>query len=62
MSSSVGYPNDKRIISYVVVERDSNEKQTFKAVDNNVIDNTTSALFIALRMMPMLGVERRSAR
>ena len=41
MSSSVRYQNDEGIIAYVVVEHYSNEKQIFKAADNNVINVTT---------------------
>ena len=43
MSSYIEYLRDKRIISYVIVERDSNENQTFKTADNNdnVIDVVT---------------------
>ena len=36
MSSSVGYQNDERTIACVIVNRDSNEKQAFKAGDNIV--------------------------
>ena len=59
MSSYVGYRHDERIIACVIVNRDSNEKQIFKAADNNGIDVTTSALRTTLREIPMLGVERR---
>ena len=41
MSSYVGYLHDERIISYVIVERDSNENQAKKAADNNMIDVST---------------------
>jgi len=43
MSSSIGYRNDERIIAYIVMECDSNEKQIFKAGDNSVIDIATPA-------------------
>jgi len=36
MSSYIEYLRDKRIISYVIVERDSNVNQTLKTADNNV--------------------------
>ena len=62
MSSSVGYRNDERIIACVIVNRDSNEKQVFKAGDNIVIDVTMPALYTSQREMPMLGVERKSVR
>ena len=58
----VGYRNDKCIIAYVIMNRDSNEKQIFIAADNNVIHVTTPALYTTLREMPMMGVEHRSAR
>ena len=48
-------------IAYNIVNRDSNEKQVFKAGDNNVIDVTSPALNTSQREMPMLGIERRSA-
>ena len=57
-----GYQNDERTITCVIVNRDSNEKQVFKAGDNIVIDVTTPALKTSQRVMPMLGVERQSAR
>jgi len=62
MSSSVGYRFDDRTIVCVIVNRDSNEKQVFKAGDNNVIDETSSAVNTSQREMPMLGIKRRSAR
>ena len=37
-------PIQNRTIAYDIVNRDSNEKQVFKAGDNNVIDGTTPAL------------------
>ena len=49
-------------IAYDIVNRDSNEKQVFKAGDNIVIDVTSPALNTSQREMPMLGIERRSAR
>ena len=62
MSSYVEYLCNERIISYVIVECDSNEKQIFKAADNNVTGVTTPALNTNLREVPMLGIERRCAR
>ena len=62
MSSYVGYRFDDRTIVCAIVNRDSNEKQGFKADDNIVIDMTTLALNTSQREMPMLGIERRSAR
>jgi len=56
MSSYAGYPTDERIISYIIVECNSNEKQTYKAADNNVMDVFLSALNTTLREVPMLGV------
>ena len=41
-------------MSYIIVKRDSNKKQIFKAADNNVIDFTMPALQTTLRVMPML--------
>ena len=61
-SSYVGYQNDERTIACVIVNHDSNEKQVFKAGDNIVMDVTLLALHTTLRMMPMLGVERRANR
>ena len=55
-------PISDRTIAYDIVNRDSNEKQVFKAGDNIMIDVTTPALNITLREMPMLGLERWSAR
>ena len=51
-----------RTIAYHIVNRDSNEKQVFKAGDNNVLDVTSPALNTTQREMPMLGIKRRSAR
>ena len=62
MSSYVGYRNDERTIACVIVNYDSNEKQVFEAGDNIVIDVTSPALHTTLREIPMLGLERRSAR
>ena len=62
MSSSVGYQFDDRTIVCVIVNRDSYEKQGFKAGDNIVIDVTTPALNTSQKEMPMLGIERQSAR
>ena len=42
MSSHVGYLRNECIISHVIVERDSNEKQDSKAANNNVIYIYTS--------------------
>ena len=56
------WPNQNRTIAYDIVNRDSNEKQVFKVPDNNVIDVTSPALNTSQRKMPMLGIERRSAR
>ena len=55
-------PIQNLIIAYDIVNRDSNEKQVFKAPDNNVIDGTTPALNTSQREVPMLGIERQSAR
>ena len=55
-------PIQNHTIACVIVNRDSNEKQVFKAGDNIVIDVTTPALNTSQREMPMLGIERRSAR
>ena len=55
-------PIQNRTIAYDIVNRDSNEKQVFKAGDNIVIDVTTPALNTSQREMPMLGIERQSAR
>ena len=49
-------------ILYVIVYRDSNEKQDSKAADNNVMDITTPVLHTTQRVMPMLEVERWSIR
>ena len=38
------------------------ETRAMKAVDNNVMNVTTPALNTSQRDMPMLGVERRTAR
>ena len=62
VSSSVGYRFDDRTIACVIVNRDSNEKQSFKAGDNIVIDVTAPVLNTLQREMPMLGIERWSAR
>ena len=51
-----------RTIAYDIVNRDSNEKRVLKVPDNIVIDVTTPALNTSQREMPMLGIERRSAR
>ena len=61
MSSYVGYLCNKRIIAYVIVERNSNEKQTTKAVDNNAMDIIMPAENTTVKEVPMLGVERWSA-
>ena len=55
-------PIQNRTIPYDIVNRDSNEKEVFKAGDNIVIDVTTPALNTSQREMPMLGIECRSAR
>ena len=55
-------PIQNRTIASVIVNRDSNEKRIFKAGDNIVIDVTTPALNTTQREMPMLEIERRSAR
>ena len=55
-------PIQNRTIAYDIVNRDSNEKQVFKAGDNSVIDVTSPTLDISQREMPMLGIKRRSAR
>ena len=56
-------PIQNRTIAYDIVNRDSNEKQDKKVLaDNNVIDGTTPALNTSQREMPVLGIERRSAR
>jgi len=55
-------PIQNRTIAYNIVNRDSNEKRVWKVPDNIVIDVTTPALNITLREMPMLGIERPSAR
>ena len=55
-------PIQNRTIACVIMNHDSNEKQVFKAGDNNVIDVTTPTLNTSQREMPMLGIERRSAR
>ena len=55
-------PIQNHTIAYDIVNRDSNEKQVFKVPDNNVIDVTSPALNTSQREMPMLGIERRSAR
>ena len=55
-------PIQNRTIAYDIVNRDSNEKQECKAGDNNVIDVTSLALNTTQREMPMLGIERWSAR
>ena len=46
ISSYVGYRNDECTIACAIVNRDSNEKQVFKAGDNNAIDVLTPALHI----------------
>jgi len=55
-------PIQNCIIAYDIVNRDSNEKQVFKVGGNIVIDMTSPALNSSQREMPMLGIERRSAR
>ena len=55
-------PIQNRTIACVSLNRDSNEKQVFKAGDNIVIDVITPALNTSQREMTMLGIERRSAR
>ena len=55
-------PIQNRTIVYDILNRDSNEKQVFKVPDNNVKDETSPALNISQRELPMLGIERRSAR
>ena len=62
MSSYIGYLNDEHTIACVIVNYDLNEKRILKVPDNNVIDVTTPALNTSQREMPMLGIERRSAR
>jgi len=62
VSSSVVYRFDDRTIACAIVNRDSNEKQGFKAGDNIVIDMTPPSLNTSQREIPMLGVVRRSAR
>ena len=37
MSSYVGYWYDERTIAYVIVDRDSNEKQALEVARNNVM-------------------------
>ena len=37
MSSYVGYIRDKRILAYVIVERNSNQNRAVQAGNNNVI-------------------------
>ena len=61
-SSYVGYRHDKSTIACAIVNRDANEKEELKVLDNNnVMDVLTPALH-KLKEMPMLGFERRSAR
>jgi len=55
-------PIQNHTIAYDIVKCDTNKKQVFKAGDNNVMDMTTPALNTSQREMPMLGIERRSAR
>ena len=55
-------PIQNRTIAYDIVNHDSNEKQVFKAGDNNVIDVTLPTLNTSQIEMPMLGIERWSAR
>ena len=55
-------PIQNRTIAYDIVNRDSNEKQVFKAGDNIMIDVTSPALNTSQREMPMLVIKRRSAR
>ena len=55
-------PIQNRTIAYDIVNRDSNEKHVFKAGDNIVIDVITPALDTSQREMPMLGIERCTAR
>ena len=54
-------PIQNRTIAYDIVNRDSNEKQVFKAGDNIVIDMTSPALNTSQREMPMMGIKRRFA-
>ena len=61
-SSYIGYQNDECIIACAIVNRNSNEKEDLKVLDNsNVMDVLTPALHKP-KEMPMLGFERRSAR
>ena len=63
MISYIGYIRNEPIILYVIVWcHDSNEKRRFEAVDNNVMEVASPALHTTERVMPMLGVERWSAR
>ena len=55
-------PIQNRTIAYDIVNRDSNEKRILKVPDNNVMDVVTPALNTTQREMPMLGIERWSAR
>jgi len=55
-------PIQNRTIAYDIVNRDSYEKQVFKAGDNIVIDVTSPALNTSQREIPMLGIKRRSAQ
>ena len=55
-------PIQNRMIAYDIVNRDSNEKRVLKVPDNIVIDVTTPTLNTSQREIPMLGIERWSAR
>ena len=61
-SSYVGYRHDERIIACVFVNRDSNEKQVLKVLDNNNVMGVLMPALHKLKEMPMLGFERLSAR
>ena len=62
MISYVGFLRDERIIAHVIVERFQVWIAGEKSGDNNVTYMTTPALNTSQRDMPMLGIERRSAR
>ena len=55
-------PIQNPMIAYDIVNRDLNEKRVLKVPDNNLIDVNSPALNTSQREMPMLGIERRSAR
>ena len=55
-------PIQNRTIAYDILNRDANEKRVSKVPDNIVIDVTTPTLNTSQREMPMMGIERRSAR